>query len=84
MAILDPIVVEEACSTFRAELKNLVHQRGTQFTSKSCLICDRLLEWNDTDIVKVTRLKNLRSRFQGESAVFRTLNNDEMKTHYTY
>jgi len=84
MAILDPIVVEEACSTFRAELKNLVHQRGTKFTSKSCLICDRFLEWNDIDIVKVLRLKKVRSRFQGESAVFRTLNNDEMKTHYTY
>jgi len=84
MAILDPIVVDEAYSNFQAELKNLVHQRGTKFTSKACLICNRLLEWNDTDIVKVTRLKNLRSHFQGESAVFRTLNNDEMKTHYTY
>ena len=48
------------------------------------MICNRLLEWNDPDIVKVTRLKNLRLHFQGESAVFRTLNNNEMKTHYTY
>jgi hypothetical protein len=84
MAILDPIVVDEAYSNFQAGLKNLVHQGGAKFTSKACLICDRLLEWNDTDLIKVTRLKSIRSRFQGELAMFQTLNNGELKTHYTY
>jgi hypothetical protein len=84
MAILDPNVVDEAYWNFQAKLRNLVHQRGTKFTSKACLICDPLLEWNDMDVVKVTRLKKLRLRFHGESAVFRSFNNNELKTHYKY
>jgi hypothetical protein len=81
---MDSVDAVDAPLRFESALRNLTYERGDKLTSKACLICDRLLEWNDTDFIKSTRLKTLQKRFQGESKVFETPNRDKLKCYYTY
>ena len=84
MVSLDPKAADEAYLKFQNGLDNLTYERGTKHTSKACLICDRLLEWNDTGVILTTRLKSLQSRFQGEASVFQTTSAGNMKSYYNY
>ena len=84
MVLLDPITVDEAYTKFQNGLNDLTYERGTIHMSKACLICDALLEWNDTKVIRTTRLKSLQSRFQGEGPVFLARNAATMKAYYTY
>jgi hypothetical protein len=84
MVLLDPIAVDEAYMKFQNGLNDLTYERGTMHISKACLICNELLEWNDTGVIRTTRLKSLQSRFQGEDPVFLSRNGGIMKSYYTY
>jgi hypothetical protein len=48
MVLLDPMAVDEAYMKFQNELNDLTYKRGRIHMSKACLICNALLEWNDT------------------------------------
>jgi hypothetical protein len=76
MVLLDPIAVDEAYTKFQNGLNDLTYKHGMKHISKACLICDELLEWNDTRVIRTTRLKSLQSRFQGKDPV--------LKSYYTY
>jgi hypothetical protein len=84
MVLLDPIVVDEANMKFQNGLNNLTYECGMMHISKACLIYDELLEWNDTRVIRTTRLKSLQSRFQGKGPVFLARNAGIIKVYYTY
>ena len=84
MVRFNPEAVDDAYSKFQNGLRDLTYERGMKHISKACLICDRLLEWNDTGVIMTKRLKSLQSRFQGKAPVFQTGNAGHMKPHYTY
>jgi hypothetical protein len=80
-------VAEEAYSAFQSGLKNLTYNEEDKHISKACLICDRLLEWNDNDIITLSRLESLSSRFRGETSLFSSINEritNVLKGQYMY
>ena len=83
MVTLDPEIRQQAFTNFQAGLKRLTYKSETKHTCKACLVCDRLLEWNDDGIIPRSRLKSLRERFVGVSPLFGTIN-PALKHHYTY
>jgi hypothetical protein len=84
MVLFDPITVDKAYTKFQNGLNDLTYERGTMHMSKACLICDELLEWNDTKVIRTTRLKSLQSRFQDKGPVFLARNAGIMKAYYMY
>ena len=83
MVTFDVRAAEQACANFQGGLRDLTCRSKDKDTSKACLICDKLLEWNDTGTIHTTRLKSLQCRLKGESDLFNTLN-PHIKDYYTY
>jgi hypothetical protein len=83
MVTIDVETARLAIATFKRDLKNLTHKDGNKHKSKACLICDRLLEWNDTGIITVVRLKKLREHFLGQTPIFEGIH-PALKSYYAY
>jgi hypothetical protein len=64
MEDVNPDVIKQVFEDFKHDLKNLTYQRTEdENISKACLVCDCLLEWNDTNIIPTLRLKKLKENF---------------------
>jgi hypothetical protein len=61
MATIDPKIAESAYAQLQKEIKDLTYRDGKKHVSKACLVCDRLLEWNNNGILQITRLAALSS-----------------------
>ena len=83
MVLVTPEAATLACDTFANGLKHLVESNGLHHSSKACLVCDRLLEWNDVGFITKTRLKSLKTRLSGEKPLFTSLHR-HLKQYYTY
>ena len=85
MVLVSPAVIEASCTAFSNGLKNLVNTEadGVSYSTKKCLICDHLLEWNDDGYLTKTRLHALKKRLSGEGAEFNSLPPD-LKQYYSY
>jgi hypothetical protein len=85
--MIDSKIADEAYSRFELGLKHLTYDKGEKHLSKACLVCDRLLEWNDDDLISSSRLEALSSRFRGETPLFSTIKRrvlEKLKSQYTY
>jgi hypothetical protein len=65
MVTIDAETARSAIINFKCDLKNLTYKDGNKHKSKACLICNHLLEWNDTGIIPLVRLKKLCKHFLG-------------------
>ena len=82
--MIDSKIAESAYARFQKELKDLTYRDGEKHVSKACLVCDRLLEWNDNGILQTSRLAALSPRFKGETSLFTSSVHQVLKSHYTY
>ena len=83
MESINPDVAEQCYANFQAGLKALTYKADEKNFSKACLVCDRLLEWDDTEIIPLKRLQALKKCFIGETDLFKMLH-PNIKMYYTY
>jgi hypothetical protein len=83
MVNIDSTTARQGFNKFTSDLQNLTGKVGNEHTSKACLVCDRLLEWNETEIISLSRLRKLRDCFVGQMSVFQGLHQN-IKADYTY
>ena len=69
MELVTDATTEAAYTAFSNGLRNLISSStdGCMYSSKACLICDHLLEWNDDGCLPKTRLKALQTLFSGQA-----------------
>ena len=85
--MIDSKVADDAYAGFQLGLRDLTYEEGDKYVSKACLVCDRLLEWNDSDAITLSRLEALSCRFRGETPLFSTVDRqvlENLKNEYTY
>jgi hypothetical protein len=85
--MIDSKIADNAYSGFELGLKHLTYDEGEKHLSKACMMCDRLLEWNDVALISSSRLEAVSSRFWGETPFFLTINQwvlEKLKSQYTY
>ena len=80
---MNPDVIKQVFEDFKHDLTNLTYQTKDENISKACLVCDCLLEWNDTEIILTLRLKQLKENFTGKSPLFANLH-PNLKSDYRY
>ena len=83
MADLNPDRIKQLFDDFKHHLKNLTYKIKDENISKACLVCDRLLEWNDTGIITTVRLKKLKENFSGKPLLFTNIH-PNIKSDYNY
>ena len=83
MVNINSTTAKQGFNKFSCDLQNLTSRVGNEHKSKACLVCDRLLEWNDTETISLSRLRKLKDCFIGKTSVFQGLH-QSIKADYTY
>ena len=83
MATINTQMAQDATTFFKQDLEQLTSQEGDAHKSKACVICDRLLEWNETGIIPIARLYALRKLFLGRNSILANMHSD-IKVTYAY
>jgi len=83
MVNINSTTAKQGFNKFSCDLQNLTSRVGNEHKSKACLVCDRLLEWNDTETISLARLQKIKDCFIGKTSVFQGLH-QSIKADYTY